>query len=315
MTQKANKKKNKAPIPNFFIIGAPRTGTTALHEYLRQHPDIFVPYKKEIHYFGTDLSLTQYNRNIKGLTEEKYLSFFKNVKNETAIGEASVWYLFSKEAAKEIYKFNPESRIIIMLRNPVEMIYSLHRQNVYGKHEHIVDFKKALKAEPHRKKGLKLTQTTFIKESGLYTEIALYYDQVRRYIEVFPRNKIKIIIFNDFKNNTKRIYQEVLEFLEVDYTFQIEHKIINPNKEFKIKFFENFIRNMPDFIKIIFRIVLPDKRLRRKLWCKFRDFNTQYKKRSPLNSQLRKELTKKFEEDVIKLEKLLNIDLSTWRAC
>jgi len=99
--------------PNFFIVGAPKCGTTSMTEYLKQHPDIFIPEEKEPHYFGSDL---EYPRITK--TEAQYLRLFSEAQDERRLGEASVWYLFSQRAAQEIYEFNPLSRIIIMLRTP-----------------------------------------------------------------------------------------------------------------------------------------------------------------------------------------------------
>ncbi|MFQ5570582.1 MAG: sulfotransferase, partial [Rhodothermales bacterium] len=109
--------------PDFFIVGAPKCGTTAMFRYLQEHPEIYLP-KKEFHHFGSDLRPPNY----QGRNRDRavYLSLFAGVTTEKRIGEASVWYLYSKKAAREIKAFAPEADVIIMLRNPVEMMYSLY---------------------------------------------------------------------------------------------------------------------------------------------------------------------------------------------
>ncbi|NLF38083.1 sulfotransferase, partial [bacterium] len=103
-------------LPDFFIVGAPKSGTTALHAYLGRHPSIFVPARKEPHFFGSDIVSPAFVRD-----RDAYLSLFAGATTEARVGEASIWYLYSKRAAREIKEFNPDARIIIMLRNPVDM--------------------------------------------------------------------------------------------------------------------------------------------------------------------------------------------------
>ena len=142
--------------PSFFIVGAPKCGTTSLCKYLEQHPDIFIPSIKELYYFCTDSTGKK-----RANTLEEYLSFFEGGKGKLC-GEGSVWYLFSKEAASEIYKFNPEAKIIIMLREPVSLMYSLHSMHLAnGSNEDILDFKLALEAEEDRKQGKRIPEKCF----------------------------------------------------------------------------------------------------------------------------------------------------------
>ncbi len=114
-----------------------------MYDYLKQHPEIFMPERKEPNFFGTDLGLSPYFIR----DEKEYLSLFSGARNEKRVGEASVLYLFSKLAATEIKECNPAASIIIMLRNPVDMIHSLHSQYVYNGWEDIVEFEAALDSE------------------------------------------------------------------------------------------------------------------------------------------------------------------------
>ena len=137
--------------PDFFIVGAPRCGTTAMYEYLRVHPDVYMPLHKEPMYFGQDLTQLHVR-----LTERDYLALFAEARPGQRIGEATTWYLFSKTAASEIRDFSPDARIIIMLRHPVDVMYSLHRELLFYRGETIDDFAEALAAEADRREGRRL---------------------------------------------------------------------------------------------------------------------------------------------------------------
>ena len=124
--------------PDFFIVGAPKCGTTALAEYLRQHPDVFFSDPKEPCYFCNDFPRKRYVES-----ESDYTALFRKAKSGSILGEGSVWYLYSECAIENIYQFNPNAKIIAMIRNPVDLVYSLHSQLVYSGEETISDFEEA----------------------------------------------------------------------------------------------------------------------------------------------------------------------------
>ena len=134
--------------PNFFIVGAPKCGTTSMNAYLKQHPDIFVPERKELHYFGSDLAFQR-----DSFLEEAYSKHFENWEDQKVGGEASAWYLYSERAAEEIHQFNSDAKIIIMLRNPADMVHAHHSQAMYVGGESITNFDEALDAEEGRRNG------------------------------------------------------------------------------------------------------------------------------------------------------------------
>jgi len=142
--------------PNFFIVGAPKCGTSALFAYLNQHPQVFMAHLKELHFFGTDV------RYPARPTLDQYLLHFAKAREELRVGEASTSYLFSQSAAQEIRAFNPAARIVIMLRNPVDMMYSLHSEMLYWLNEDIEDFEAALEAEEKRKVVENITERIVI---------------------------------------------------------------------------------------------------------------------------------------------------------
>ncbi len=135
--------------PNFFIVGAPKSGTTALSDYLRDHPNIFFSEPKEPHYFAQDFEKYRLTKTL-----EEYLSLFdESTPNHLAIGEGSVFYLFSSVALKKIYEFDPQAKIIVMLRNPVDLVYSFHSQQLFSADEDEQSFEKAWRLQGVRQQG------------------------------------------------------------------------------------------------------------------------------------------------------------------
>jgi hypothetical protein len=300
--------------PDFFIVGAPKCGTTAMQDYLRQHPEIYMPeakpplYRgKELHFFGSDL---KFNRPM--LTEEKYLSYFQGAENRKRVGEASTWYLYSKRAAHEIKEFNPTASIIIMLRNPVDMIYSVHSQALYNGDEDIGDFKSALDAESDRKRGLRLPKRCLVPpERFFYREVGRYHEQVKRYFDVFGRQNVYIIIFDDFLTDIRRVYRETLCFLDVYGDFQPSFKVINPNKKVRSKFLRDLLRN-PPLVALWFAKYFFPTGVRQGLIEMLKGYNTRYELLEPMNPELKKQLKAEFAAEIEKLSELLGRDLTHW---
>lgn len=292
--------------PDFFIVGAPKSGTTAMYEYLKAHPEIFMC-RKEVHFFCSDLSSPWYVRDLN-----EYLRLFEGVRDEKRVGEASVWYLYSKKAAYEIKEFNPEASIIIMLRNPVDMMYSLHSQGLYNGNEDMEDFEEALNAEEDRKKSSRLPKHYHLREGLYYRDVVRYYEQVKRYIEVFGRERVHIIIFEEFKRDTPKFYRDTLRFLGVDEEFSPEFKIINPNKVVKNKFLRDLIRFPSDTEKKIIKLLIPNKKIRQyiKNWTSNKIID--FRPRPPMSPELRKKLLIEFESEIKKLSDLLGINLAHW---
>ena len=210
--------------PNLFIVGAPKSGTSALYRFLKQHPDIFMPKYKEPHFFSKDLQKESdifhgFLKHYPFRSEDQYLSLFSGAKDEKIIGDASTHALFSNVAAKEIYNFNPESKIIIMLREPIEYLYSLHSQLYKHLDENVDDFKKALQLEKFRKNGEGIPKTAEFPSKLHYSDWAKFDVQLSRYLKIFNKNKIKIIIFDDFKSDNLKICKEIFSFLGIDDSF------------------------------------------------------------------------------------------------
>lgn len=297
--------------PDFFIVGAPKCGTTAMHTYLKQHPDIFMSEYKEPHYFGSDLKLDTNERTL-----ERYLSLFKNAGNEKRIGEASPSYLYSKRAAYEIKEFNEKSRIIIIIRNPIEMLYSVYYHRLYAGSEKLKNFEDAIfsngdkvkkfRSKVERKIGMRLPD---------YLKVPKFSEQIKRYFDVFGRDRVHVIIFDDFKKDIEQIYRKVLDFLDVDETYRPEFYIVNPNKRSRSRFIKNLLKinnltcaNKPGKIKTLAKKFLLLVRVKRKI----EGFNTVYFQRPEMDPETRKKLQIEFTHDVEQLSKLLERDLTHW---
>src|SRR5688572_26342484 len=138
--------------PNFFIVGAPRCGTTALYQYLRQHDRIFMPTVKECHFMADDFADFRRAHDL-----DEYLGLFEGATpRHVAVGEASVFYLMSDIAIPNIEAFNPNARHVVMLRNPVELVQSLHEQLLGTLHEDEPDFETAWRLQETRRAGRRI---------------------------------------------------------------------------------------------------------------------------------------------------------------
>jgi hypothetical protein len=204
--------------PNFFIAGAPRCATTSVYTYLKQHPDIFLSLLKEPIFFGSDL--TRQPLAISG--EEAYLGLFAGAGEARVVGEGSVFYLMSERAAEEIHAYSPEARILIMLREPVEMMQSLHALYLRSGNEELADFEQALEAEPARARGQRLPAGVYFPEGLQYRSIARFAGPVERFLRVFGPERVRVLVFEELLKNPQGEMRGLLEFLQVDPDFPLE---------------------------------------------------------------------------------------------
>ena len=283
------------PKPNFFIAGMPRSGTTSLYTYLKQHPDIYLALYKEPHFFGTDLTRgNPYNIE----DEEVYYSLFEHAGNKTCIGEGSVWYLTSKTAAAEINAFNPEAKIIAMLRKPLEMIYSLHSLYVRTGNDDVTDFQQAVEIQAERMKGKSLPTTCYYPEGLLYTEVAKYYEKLKRFIDAFGKERVHVIVFDDFSKDTPRCYRETLEFLELDSSFPAEFDLEKADRLIRPQVLQQIRGSHPE--------------VKRKLANKTGLKAHKSPKRNPLPPEFISALNNLFRDDIEKTGQLIGRDLRHW---
>jgi hypothetical protein len=292
--------------PDTFIVGAFKSGTTALYEYLRAHPGIFMSVPKEPMYFGADLT-PRYER----MTEQQYLALFAAARDDQRAGEASPWYLYSTAAAREIAGFAPDARIIIMLRNPIDVMHAQHAQLLFNRREDITDFEAALAAEPARRRGERLPLDALRPEALFYRHSVRFAEQVARYLEVFGRERVHFVFFDDLVADAQAAYRDVLEFLEVDPDVSIEPAARNQNRESSSGLIGRAVFAPPPRLRPLYA------RLRRSAVAhRLRDgllrVGSRRVSRRPIDPALRRRLAAELAPEVKALGKLIGRDLSAW---
>lgn len=301
--------------PNFFIVGAPRCGTTALSTYLAEHPRIGFSRPKETQFFCTDLPGIRFHT---ADTEEYLKLCFGHCagKDHLAIGEGSVWNLYSKEAIANILRFSPAARFIIMVRNPIELCVALYEKRRELLQEDQPSFEQAWRLEDERNQGRSLP-THFRKEIGLmaYRDVAKLGDQVERAFSVIPRQQRLLIVFDDFIADTAAVYARVLDFLGVPDNGRKEFPRINEGQQ---------IRN-PRLWALVWGTLLrahpllyPVKRMLKVSTLNIyprlsRLFLGRRSQRPAIPEALRAEMRAYFGEDIGRLSAAIGRDLSHWR--
>jgi sulfotransferase family protein len=296
--------------PNFFIVGAPKCGTTALYEYLRPHPNIFMPELKEPHFFARDLGTYPRVKTLQEYTE----IFAASTEEHLRVGEASVYYLRSSVAIRNIREFNPEARIIAMFRNPVEMVHSLHSQLLHVAEERESDFETAWRLQERRSRGVDLppgSRGAFLLQ---YEQVGLFGTQTQRLLSIFPPEQVKLILYDDFAASPRSVYDEVIDFLGIPHDNRTEFPRINENKRARITWLRHFSRKPPPILRQVYlnikQALGPEgmNAIKRKVV----ELNTVKERRQPLSPEFRAELVETFREEVALLSRLLNRDLSHW---
>lgn len=308
---------DKSIKPNLFIVGAPKCGTTSMHNYLDQHPEIFMSNPKEPRFFCKDFQKEAPINKSESYFPIKNLSEYKNIFKESAkykiIGESSPHYLSSKVAARNIKNFNSDAKIIIMLRDPVEQMYSWYYQSIQTGIETAMTFKEALGLESEREKGKNIPFGRRYLSSFLYTDLANYYPQIKRFKENFPPEQIKVILLDDLKSNPEKTYKQILDFLGVeDKNFTPEFKIVNKGTVPRSMLINNKLKNPGKNIKKAINTIFPKKLIHFVIGL-IDKANLVEKKKPDLPDTLRLRLMKKHKENVEKTASLIGRDLvSLW---
>ena len=292
--------------PDFFIVGAFKAGTTALYEYLRAHPQVFMPFHKEPMHFGSDLD-ARYAR----MTRDEYLALFADARTDQRVGEASPWYLYSTTAASEIHEFNPAAQIIVMLRNPVDVMHAQHAQLLFNHREDLADFEAALAAEPDRRAGRRIPAGALRREALFYRHSVRFAEQLQRYFDVFGRERVHVIVFDDFRDRTADAYAGVLRFLGVNESFRPDFDVRNPNRRVRSAALQRAVFRPPGPL----RRLVPWLR-RFPLVHRLRDAlvnaNSAPEARARMDPGLRERLTAELAPEVEALGRLIGRDLSAW---
>ncbi len=197
--------------PDFFLIGAPKCGTTSLAAWLAQHGEVFMCAPKEPFFFCTDIAAQRTTR-----TWGDYLSLFDGAEGASAVGEASTSYLRSRVAVPAILKRVPSARFVVCLRNPVDMVASVHGQMVRGVREDERDLATALALEPERLRGLRLPPGTEEPADLIYTETCALGSQLAQLYEQVNRDRVHLVFMDDLRADPRRVWIDLQAFLGID---------------------------------------------------------------------------------------------------
>jgi hypothetical protein len=309
------------PLPNFMVVGAAKAGTTSIYQYLSQHPEVYLSPIKETNYFAKDIPLDKIRKDYyKGgeldveayvntdLSEqihiafvsqwEHYIKLYKNVRGEKAIGEISNSYLYSQVAAREIHAVDPGMKIIMILRDPIKRAFSHYKMTLRVGLVKDSFYEEVQRDYAAREKGFRV--------SHLYVEMGQYAAQVKRYLDTFPREQVRIYLFDDLKADAASVIDDMLRFLgvdpsqQVDTSFQANQASVPKNVQLVHFLRKTGIRKLakkisPRFVGEAAKKVIYKDKDDLELTQRDRDF-----------------LRPLFEQDIQELERILERDLSHW---
>jgi len=283
--------------PNLFIVGAPKCGTTSLYHYLENHPEIFLSSPKEVNFFSKrELEEQQlYYQDYKPSDETEYLNLFVNANSACKIiGEASVSYLYYPDVPKRIYKFNPDAKIIILLRDPVKRAWSHY---LMDKRIGVVneEFMKIFKNN-NKKDQLHFQQ---------YFLLGNYFSQIKRYLDQFGPDHIKVLFSYDLKKNTGEVIGEIYDFLGVKQIQINEVEEYNSYKEPKTFFMKKIYASQ--WLRTMGKKIIPASLISS---IQRTAFETVPPKLEIADDRL---IRNYYLDEVKQLEKLLKVDLSGWK--
>jgi hypothetical protein len=307
-----------AAVPDFFIVGHAKCGTTALYEMLRGHPQIFMPELKEPAYFATDLRRRFQPRASGPLPETlpEYLALFEGAPEGVRVGEASSLYLWSREAARGIAGLSPHASIIAILREPASFLRSLHMQLLQNHIESEKSLRRAIELEPERRAGRKIPRRSVRPKALLYSERVRYVEQLRRYRETFGVERVLVLIYDDFRADNETTVRRVLRFLEVDETVALQTMHANPTVAVRSVPLQSLVRGVRRGEHPLGRaakraiVSLTSQRLRNEVLHPLRK-RAVYGAPPPADERFMRELRRRFKPEVAALSEYLDRDLVT----
>ena len=307
-------------VPNFLIIGAAKSGTTAVWHYLRQHPEIYMSPTKHTRFFAFEVEDPSFrgpaptmrgpsgrNHNVPyAITDiDAYHALFEGATNEVAIGEASHSYLYQPRAARRIRDYAPDMKLIAVRRNPAERAFSHYRQMVRDGREPIADFTQALIAEEARIRNDWWPDFHYI-------QTGLYHEQLRRYFDLFERDQLKIYLYEDLNSDPSGVSQDIFRFLGVNESFTLQAAArYNASGRPRSKALHLILQKLRRTVPVAERL-LPEEQYRRLLRVGSSLHNRNLTKVRLSPEVRRRTIDEYFEEDILKLQALIQRDLSSW---
>ncbi len=304
-------------IPDFFIVGNPKSGTTALYEMLRGHPQIYMPDLKEPMFFASELPRRAHRYRVPGTLDE-YLDLFAGASAGQLVGEASASYLWSRAAAGAIAEVAPGARIVAILREPASFLRSLHLQCLQSQHESERDLRRALALEGARREGRRIPRRSRWPQVLLYSEHVRYVEQLERYRARFTAERMLILIYDDFRRDNVATVRRVLGFLGVDEERPVQPLEANPTVTVRSAQLDDLVHDLSTgagplaaVVKASVKALTPERLRRRAL----RELHSRVLlgEPPPLDERLARELRLRYQPEVLALSEYLGRDLvSLW---
>lgn len=293
-------------LPHFLGLGAAKAGTTSLRHYLIAHPDVFVV-RAEPRFFASenqdlDSKHPSHHQTVTNLND--YMSLFDGVTTEKVIGEISPAYLHSTDAPQRIKHYVPEVKLFAILRNPVDRAFAHYMQMVKSGAEPITDFSEALNSSKE------YVSNGWVRKR-FYLDFGFYYEQLNRYYKLFSKNNIKVFLLDDLKENPKKLAQDLYSFIGVDKAFLPDFSInYNPGGIPKNRTIQRLL-SQPNKYKTYATKLLPKKAyqelVKLRLYLQNKNLRTV-----TFPEELREPLIGVYQDDITRLQDLINRDLSSW---
>lgn len=295
--------------PDFFIVGAPKAGTTALARYLGEHPAIYLSNPKETFFHCTDFQGVE-----RPESEEAFQDLFRKLPPGTLrVGEATAMNLYSREAIPAIRRRSPEARLLVALRSPVDLAVSFHAQQLYGLSEDEPDFVKAWNLQGARAQGQSLPPLVREPLFLQYARVAMLGEQVERALQVFPREQVHFVVFDALASDTAAVYRAALSFLDVPDDGRVEFPVVNERKQSRSSLLGRVLQRPP---KILSKSARAFKKVIGQSEMAFLDglrrANAEPAKKTVLEPGFRRDLVETFRDDVERLQELTGLNLAHW---
>ena len=311
-------------VPDFFIVGHAKCGTTALYEMLRRHPQIFMPDFKEPMFFARNANApatrwgerTFEQTGLRSESLEDYMALFAPARADQIAGEASTFYMFSHEAPGRIAAAQPDARIIAILREPASFLHSLHMQMLQNQAESERDLLKAIELEGARRQGREIPRHAYWPAALIYSERVRYAEQLRRFHAAFPREQVLVLIYDDFRRDNEGTLRQVLRFLQLDETAPLHALEANPSVNVRGARLDVMLREVREGrgpgSRALRRVVkgLTTSRLRAAVLYPLRR-RLVYREPRPPEEALMAELRRRYKHEVVAISEYLERDLVT----
>ena len=320
--------------PQFFIVGAPRCGTTALSTYLAEHPQVCFSEPKEPHYFTflRDAALAAGASDdpeslARRLVTEYFPRFFPHWDGAGMLGDGSVSYLYSPPALSRILSVQSDARFIVMLRNPLDMLPSYHAQLLYTMDEDVTDFATAWRLQEARAEGRDLPADCRSPDVLRYRGVGSLGHHLEEMLDVTGREPVHIVVYDDFRADPADTYRQVLSFLDLADDGRREFPRVKASRRYRSRRLHRLLKRPPNSI---LRLAAGDKDKKaeevdwarmgkrmqaiRAVRSKVMALNRAPYERPPLDPAFRRELAETFMPDIDRLSEILGRDLSHWYA-